>query len=42
MGFRAGEEGSAFVRRWSTPSIIREGRRVGADARKLVIGWSEE
>ena len=43
MGFRrADKEVSAFVRRQSTPSIRREGRKVGADARKLVIGWSEE
>lgn len=42
MGLRAGKEVSAFVRRRSIPSIIREGRKVGADARKLVIGWSEE
>lgn len=43
MGFRrADKEVSAFVRRQSTPSIRREGRNVGADARKLVIGWSEE
>lgn len=32
------KEASAFVRRRSIPSIIREGRKVGADARKLVIG----
>lgn len=42
MGFRSGKEVSAFVRRRSTPSIIREGGKVGADARKLVIGWSKE
>lgn len=36
--FRADKEGSAYVERWSAPSIVTEGRKMmDANAKKLVI-----